>query len=124
VVVLAVAAGFVGGLMAGRVSIDRPLLTSQSAKVISAEGFQLIDRQGTTHAALNTQDGGAPELLFFDSNHKPRVVFDMTSSGDPLLFLMDADGTIRTVLGLGFGANGSPFIRLRDKDKKVIWSVP
>lgn len=121
--VLAVAAGFIGGSMAGRLPIDRPALASAPAKEIRAQAFRLVDGEGTTHAALSFIDKG-PGLEFFDSDHRPRVVFEMTGKGDPRLFLMDAEGTIRTVLGLGLGADGHPFIRLRDKDGNVVWSVP
>jgi hypothetical protein len=124
VVVLAVIAGFGGGVMAGRLSMNHQPLTSQPAKVIRGESFQLIDSHGATHAELNIQEGGSPGLLFYDSDHKARVIFDMTGEGDPRLFLIDTDGIIRAVLGLGLEANGLPFIRLRDKNREVIWSVP
>lgn len=124
VAVLAVAAGFIGGLMAGRFSTDRPVLASEPAKEIKAQSFQLVDGHGATHAALGMSEGEGPALEFYDSEHRIRVVFDMTGTGDPRLFLMDADGLIRTMVGLGLGADGRPFIRLRDKDRKVIWSVP
>jgi hypothetical protein len=124
VAVLAVAAGFIGGLIAGRFSIDRPALASEPAKEIKAQAFQLVDGHGATHAGLSIMEGGGPGLEFYDTEHRVRVVFEMTGTGDPRLFLMDAEGRIRTVVGLGLGADGRPFIRLRDKDGKVIWSVP
>lgn len=122
--VLAVAAGWMGGMIAGRFSIDRPVLASEPAKEIKAKAFQLIDDHGAMHAALKMSAAGGPGLEFYDSDHRVRVVFEMTGKGDPRLFLMDADGLIRTVLGLGLGADGRPFMRLRDKDGKVIWSAP
>jgi len=131
ITILSVAAGFVGGVMAGRFSIDRPAAASEPApavatepaKEINAKAFHLVDDQGTIHAALGFIDNG-PGLQFFDSEHRPRVVFEMTGNGDPRLFLMDAEGSIRTVLGLGLGVDGRPFIRLRDRDGKVLWSAP
>jgi hypothetical protein len=123
ITILSMAAGFVGGVMAGRFSIDRPAVAAEPAKEISAKAFHLVDDQGTIHAALSFIDNG-PGLQFFDSEHRPRVVFEMTGNGDPRLFLMDAEGSIRTVLGLGLGVDGHPFIRLRDQNGKVIWSAP
>lgn len=122
--VVAVTAGLTGGLMAGRFSTDLPVLASEPVKEIKAQSFQLVDGHGATHAALSMAEGGGPALEFYDSDHRVRVVFDMTGKGDPRLFLMDEDGVIRTVVGLGLGTDGRPFIRLRDKDRKVIWSVP
>jgi hypothetical protein len=124
VIAIAVAAGLMGGLMAVRFSTDRPVLASEPVKEIKAQAFQLVDGHGSTHAALGMSEGGGPALEFYDSDHRVRVVFDMTGTGDPRLFLMDADGLIRTVVGLGLGNDGRPFIRLRDRDGKVIWSVP
>jgi hypothetical protein len=124
VVVLAVIAGFGGGVMAGRWPMDQPLLTSKPAKIVRAEAFQLVDSHGATHAALDIQEGGGPGLLFYDSDHEARVVFEMTSKGDPRLFLIDANGIIRAVLGLGLDADGSPFMRLRDENRKILWSIP
>jgi len=92
--------------------------------VVTAQTFQLVDGRGATRATLNTSIGGEPALEFYDSDHRIRVVFDMTGAGDPRLFLMDAAGRIRTMMGLGLGSDGHPFVRLRDQDGNVIWSVP
>jgi hypothetical protein len=125
VVVLAVAAGLIGGLLAGRLSTDHPVLASEPpAKVMTAQAFKLVDGHGATRAALSTSIGGEPALEFYDSAHRMRVVLDMTGGGDPRLFLMDADGRIRTVMGLGLGDDGRPFVRLRDQNGNLIWSVP
>lgn len=124
VAVLAVIAGFGGGVMADRLPLNRHLPISQPAKIFRAEAFQLVDGHGATHASLDIQEGGGPGLVFYDSDHKTRVVFDVTGAGDPRLFLIDADGIIRAVLGLGLETDGLPFIRLRDKNREVIWSAP
>jgi hypothetical protein len=124
VIVLAVSAGFVGGLAAGRFASDRPAFASESPKKIRAQAFQLVDGHGSIHASLRMLEGEGPGLEFYDDAHRPRVLFDMTGEGDPRVFLMDADGSIRTVVGLGLGEEGHPFIRMRDEEGKVIWSAP
>lgn len=83
VAALALIAGFGGGVMAGRWPLNQQALTSQPAKVIRAEAFQLVDRHGATHASLDIQEGGGPGLLFYDSAHHTRVILDMTGAGDP-----------------------------------------
>jgi hypothetical protein len=124
VAVLALAAGLVGGLLADRLSFDRPVLASEPAKEIMAQAFTLVDAEGATRAALNTSIEGEPALAFYDSKHRIRIVLDMTGGGDPRLFLMDAEGRIRTVMGLGLGDDGRPFVRLRDQHGNLLWSEP
>jgi hypothetical protein len=123
VMVLAVTAGVIGGLLAGRLSLDRPVLASEPAKMITAQAFKLVDGKGATRASLSISAGGQPALEFFDTAHRVRALFDMSGMGDPQLFLMDEDGSIRTEMGLGVESKGRPFLNLRDKDGKVFWSV-
>lgn len=123
-VALAVLGVFVGGLAAGWFVAADPVFASDPAGVARAKKFELVDDHGAVHASLEMMEGGGPALTFYDVDHKVRVVFDMSASGDPRLFLFDQDERIRTVFGLGFEKDGSPFLRLRDKDKKLIWSAP
>ena len=124
VLVLAILAGFLGGLGTRSIlgEIQAPVVPA--AQEIKATSFQLVDEHGTTHAALDTMEGGSPALVFYDADHGARVVFEMTGGGDPRLFLLDRDGRVRTFLGLGLDADGSPFVRLQDKDGRVVWSTP
>jgi hypothetical protein len=122
-VVLAVTAGLLGGLLADHLSIDRPVLASEPGKTVTAQAFHLVDSRGVTRAALSMSAGGQPALAFFDTAHRVRVLFDMSTIGDPQLFLMDEDGSIRTEMGLGLESKGRPFLNLRDKNGTVYWSV-
>jgi len=123
VMVLAVTAGLIGGLLADRLSLDRPVLASESDKVITAQTFKLVDGKGSTRASISMSAGGQPALELFDTTQRVRVLFDMSAKGDPQLFLMDEDGTIRTEMGLGLESKGRPFLNLRDQDGNVFWSV-
>jgi hypothetical protein len=122
--VLAVLAGFFGGFSARSILAEIKAPEASGAQAVKARSFQLVDEHGTTHAALDTMEGGSPALVFYDADHGARVVFEMSGGGDPRLFLLDRDGQIRTILGLGFDAAGSPFVRLRDKGGHVVWSIP
>jgi hypothetical protein len=125
VLVLAMLTGFVGGLSAGRLDIGEPVFPeSQATQTIKANAIELIDSHGGIHAALDITTDGSPGLFFYDESHNPRVILDMTDNGDPRLFLFDMEGKIRTVFGLGLGADGSPFMHLRNKNRDVIWSAP
>ena len=124
VLVVAILAGFFGGLGTRSILADIQAPAVPGAQVVKASSFQLVDVHGATHAALDTMEGGSPALVFYDADHGARVVFEMSGDGDPRLFLLDRDGHIRTILGLGLDAAGSPFVRLRDKDGHVVWSTP
>ncbi len=124
VLVLAILAGFLGGLGTRSILEELQAPGVPGGQAVKARSFQLVDEHGTTHAALDTMEGGSPALVFYDADHAARVVFEMSGEGDPRLFLMDRDGRVRTILGLGFDAAGSPFVRLRDKDGHVVWSTP
>ncbi|HTP41199.1 MAG TPA: hypothetical protein VML36_02150 [Nitrospiria bacterium] len=121
-IILAAAAGVAGGLLADRMPFDRPVLASEPT-VVTAQTFKLVDGQGGTRAELSVSAGGQPALEFFDTAHRVRVLFDMSASGDPQLFLMDDHGSIRTEMGLGLESKGRPFVNLRDQDGNVFWSV-
>lgn len=124
VLTLAILAGFLGGLGTRSILGEIQSPVAPESQEVRAPSFQLVDEHGSVHAALDTMEGGSPALLFYDADHQARVVFEMTGDGDPRLFLMDREGRMRTVLGLGLDAAGSPFIRLRDSDGNVIWSTP
>ena len=123
VLVLAILAGFLGGLGTRSLGqMQAPVLPE--ARAVKGTSFQLVDEHDTVHAALDTMEGGSPALLFYDADHQARVVFEMTGNGDPRLFLMDQEGRMRTVLGLGLDADGAPSLRMLDGDRNVIWATP
>ena len=124
VLVLAILAGFLGGLGTRGIQGQIQAPAAPATGEVKATSFQLVDEHDTVHAALDTMEGGAPALLFYDANHQARVVFEMTGNGDPRLFLMDQEGRMRSVLGLGLDAAGAPSIRMLDADRNVVWSTP
>jgi len=124
VLVVAILAGFLGGLGTRNILGQIQAPSTSGAQVVKATSFQLVDEHDTVHAALDMMEGGSPALLFYDADHQARMVFEMMGNGDPRLFLFDKEGRTRTTVGLGLDAVGSPFIRLRDSDGNVIWSTP
>lgn len=99
-IVLAVVAGFIGGgvsswILTGRAVFAQP--TPEQAKVIRAERFEVVDKDGKVRAGLGLADGG-PGLRLYDKDEKPRAV-----------------------LGL---FQGEPYLRLYGEDGKVVWEAP
>ena len=59
-ILLAMIVGFMGGLVASRVATFQPALAEERAKptkVIEAEEFRLVDKDGNTRARLTIREG-------------------------------------------------------------------
>lgn len=167
-VVLTVVAGLVGGAVSNRVfvakialaqedtqedkAVDRPFDLSkylegltpldkdkkQHEKVIIAQEFRLVDKDGKTLGRFGLSEVGGPRLVLSDENGLPRAMLSL-SSGNPVLslhgkdtdvsiaagvlseapwmVLVDRDGTPRACLRLQ--PDGSPSLHLCDKGGKI-----
>ena|SRR3972149_2312968 len=70
---LAVVAGMVGGAMSSRIFIGVPVFAqkpAEPAKVITAEEFRLIDKDGKLRAMLYTPDKDVVALFLNDREEK------------------------------------------------------
>lgn len=73
--ILATVFGCTGGVVSSWVLMDNPALaqkTSQQEKVITAEGFHLVDKAGVTRAVLSLNEMGV-SLVLRDENGKMRL---------------------------------------------------
>lgn len=95
VLVLAVVAGVIGGLGTTRVFRE---------KVIEAEKFLVVDRDGNTHAEFGMWPHFRPD--------RARM---------PTLRLMDESGRVRASLGLA--VDGAPSLTLTDENEKLSASI-
>lgn len=94
---------------------------SQWEKVIAAEDFLLLDKNGNPHARLGLLEKDQPGLYLKDFNDKVRAVLVLSEAGSPSLSLLDKDGTPRARLSLS--DEGEPGLSLLDQNGKVIWST-
>lgn len=94
---LTMLAGMVGGAMSGRFFASDPALAQQRTKVINAEEFLLVDKNGRTRAGLG-----------------------LDANGEVGLVLLDKAGT----KSLHLSPDERLVLRLTDKDGKVLWSAP
>lgn len=101
-VVLAMVAGFIGGVISSQIFAGQPIFTQKEPKlqkVVAAEKFRLVDHRGMVRAALGLTGEGQPGLGLLDRNGIPRVV-------------------------LGIGRNGRPSLVMWDQKANPIWSAP
>jgi len=119
--VLAVIAGLVGGVVSSFLFMGTPVFAQKTevADIIRAKRFEVVDKDGKLHAALYLL-AGEPGLVLYDKNEKPCAEFSLYN-GEPGLSFRDKNSKSRFVLGLD---NGEPLLRFTDKNDKVIWSAP
>jgi len=109
---LTIAAGLLGGAISARISTAPPALAETrpgSSQVISAEKFQVVDKNSTVRAVIDPK-----RIALFDKDGKMRFSLDTDIYGDPHVSLRDKDGTIRLMLGLDLDAK--PYLGLADED--------
>ena len=114
-------------------------------KVIIAQEFRLVDKNGVMRGTMQTQEDGSPGIALFDKNGKARVTLHLRPDGSSTLAFRDAqskprvemeqaaDGTGGLTLTNGKGTGGAalliapdsnPVAIFKDKDGKVTWSAP
>jgi len=102
-------------------------------KVVTAQAFRLVDRDGKLRATLGLGPEGSAGLAVRDNGDVDRVVMYLQPDGSPAVSLADRDGQQRAVLGclappltptgsIQVGRESS--LVLFDKDGKVIWKTP
>jgi hypothetical protein len=137
--VLALVAGLVGGVVSSQFFIGKSAFAEKKAKpqkVIEAQEFRLVDKEGKTRAMLGpTQtsyaSAGEPRLVFLDKKDVPKMVLRVDHQGDPHLVLADRkDGRLelfgdrpriefyrspnQDVAVFGFGPNREPYLAMYD----------
>ncbi len=89
-------------------------------EAITAEEFQLIDKNGHVRAVLGLNDEDEPCLLFLDDNEKRRISF-YVEDGQPGIDLADKNEHVRATLGLD--DDSQPSLFLLDEKEKVHTSL-
>ena len=123
---LALLGGFIGGILSDGLP-GKAVAKSDIEKVIRAEKFELVDKDGNERSYLSISDGMT--IL----NIKSKIVLMVDSDGRPMLQLGEAMNVPRLVLGKAVIKNpktGSTEIRstgsivIFDEKGKVVYSVP
>ncbi len=123
VAVLMLASALIGAGTASMVLAQR--------KVVTAQAFHLVDREGTLRATLALGPDGSAGLGLRDKGEVTRAVMYLQSDGSPAVSLADKDGQQRAVLGCTVPETaGSAEVRpesslvLLDKEGMVMWGAP
>lgn len=95
IVVLALLAGLVGGLVSSQLFVGQPVFAEtaqQNEKVVVAGEFRLVDKQGKTHAVLKFSPSSGPSLAMIDESGRARAALGLLGDGTPFFGMLDKNG--------------------------------
>ncbi len=101
IVMLALLAGSVGGVLLSQTQMGKTVLARESFKpkeFVSAKEFRLVDENGRTLAVLGGHPGKEPflpiepALRFYDNNGELVLLLGLVPSNKPKLALFDGQG--------------------------------
>ena len=118
VIAVAAAAGLLGGALSIRLLPITPVFAQDPGrheKVIEAEEFRLVEKDGKPCGRFHVDRSGRPALILFDKHGEVRAVLGVTPNGSPHLALSDKDGKVRATLAVWPDERSGLF--LSDKDE-------
>lgn len=116
----AMAAGYVGGLMSQASSVATAQADPGVSEVVRAKSFVLVDSEGKTRGLFNTNKDGVA-LVLIDSEGKARGLFSTDKDGVALA-IRDSEGNRRGLFGTD--DKGEPRLALFDLDGRAVWKAP
>jgi hypothetical protein len=93
--------------------------TGDEPKVVQAEQFILLDRQGHRRGGMVATPGGTVGLLLADGDQKDRIWVTVGENGAAFLTLKDRAGKERFTVGQSPAAGDTMVVQLRDGAGKV-----
>ena len=102
-VVLAFVGGLVGGLVSNQLLLGQPAHAERKAtslKVVEAEEFRVVDKDGRKRAQLMLTDFSSPALTLRDKNELIRIHLQLVPEGFPVLWFRDENGLLKASLTL------------------------
>ena len=119
ILLLSLIGGLAGGILASHFFVTAPVLAAKIVevqKIVAAEEFRLVDKEGRVLSTLGMYAGG-PGIVLFSKTGQFRAVFSLTSPEEgPVLTFAGKDGIHRATIGLG--AKRQPYLALRDEAGK------
>ncbi len=118
ILLVAVGSGLLGGALSVRLfPVAQVSAEERHAKVIEAEEFRVVEKDGKPCGRFHVDRDGRPALFLFDKHGEVRAVLGVTPSGSPHLALSDKDGRVRATLGVWPDERAALF--LNDKEEKT-----
>jgi hypothetical protein len=137
-VLLALAAGLMGGMVSSQFFMGKPVFAEKKEtheKIVRAEGFVLVDSEGNPLASLNLDPFNRPTLsmeykdgsyllqvspgliMITDKDRRPRVRLSFNEEDYPSIKLFDRKAKLRVALG-------AASLIFFSQDERGIWSAP
>ncbi|MEX2490161.1 MAG: hypothetical protein WD425_00215 [Nitrospirales bacterium] len=116
-IVLTMVSGLMGGFLASYVFLSGNVIAQepyQPQKIVTAEEFRLVTKDGKPRATLLLWNGDLPALTLADETCHSRVFLGVFNEAQPALILNDKGCKRRASLDLQ--PDGLPSLTLRDKD--------
>jgi hypothetical protein len=147
-IVLTMVSGLMGGFLASYVFLSGNVIAqepSEPQKIVTAQEFQLVTKDGQPRARLLLWNGDLPALTLADETCHSRVFLGVFNNAQPALILNDKGCKRRAALDLqpdGLPSltlrdledrprarvklllDGSPTLTLYDENGQVAWSAP
>lgn len=121
-IVLAMLAGFLGGVVSNGTRVEAQGGTSRA---VSSQNFQLVDNNGKMRGSWTNCSGGSPCLNLFDDQGKLRLQLGIYSAageaGLPFIILNNERQEPKAILRL-VGGNAAPVLVLKNnnQDKMIM----
>ena len=117
VIVVAVVAGWAGGLVSGQTLRSEPVIAQEAkdALVLTAEELRIVGKDGHIRTIIGAQADGATSLSFLDAHGKVRAEMGLNAAGVSELALYDQEGKQRKPQGFAYmfvPPNGGPRLSL------------
>ncbi len=94
------AGGFAGGLTAIQFAPGDALAARHyNPRILTAEEFQLVDRNGDRRASLQVTPRGMADLIMFDGEGNDRAEFRVARNGSSSIGFYDSKGTRQVLVG-------------------------
>lgn len=120
VILTTMISGLIGGFLASQIFFGEQVIAQelyQAQKVVTAEEFRLVNKDGKPRATLLLWNGDLPALTMADEECHNRVFLGVFNEAQPALLLNDKGCQQRASLDLQ--PHGLPAFTLRDKKNRV-----
>jgi hypothetical protein len=114
-VLIAVSAGWTGGVLSGPMLRADPVVAQEISPVVTAEEFRVVGKDGKVRSVIGARSDGSTSTAFYDLHGKIRAEMGVNAAGVAELALYDQEGKQRQPHGFAYMfvlPNGGPRLSL------------